>query len=62
MDTARDMTHHRPYKDAWSNDDAFKLLQEMSGKQLDANCVKALLSQQAEVEEIQRRFHEDRYG
>lgn len=56
------LTSKRPYKEAWSNDEAFTLLQEISGKQLDPDCVAALLSQQAQIEEIQHRFHEDRYG
>ncbi len=56
------LTSRRPYKEAWSNAEAFTLLREISGKQLDPDCVAALLSQQAQVEEIQQRFHEDRYG
>lgn len=56
------LTSRRPYKEAWSNDEAFALLQEMSGKQLDPDCVHALLSQQSQIDAIQQQFHEDRYG
>ena len=56
------LTSRRPYKEAWSNEDAFKLLQEMSGKQLDPGCVVAFLQQREEIEEIQRLFKEDPLG
>lgn len=56
------LTSRRPYKAAWSNEDAFALLREMAGKQLDPDCVAAFLGQSAQVEEIQRQFSEDPYG
>lgn len=56
------LTSRRPYKEAWSNDDAFKLLQEMSGKQLDPDCVGAFLQNITQVEEIQQLFAEDPMG
>jgi HD-GYP domain-containing protein (c-di-GMP phosphodiesterase class II) len=56
------LTSRRPYKKAWSNSDAITLLREMAGKELDAECVKALLSQLPEIEEIQSHFSEDRLG
>jgi len=52
------LTSRRPYKDAWSNDEAFAMLQRLAGKKLDAECVQAMLAQRAAVEEIQAKFME----
>ncbi|NNG14328.1 MAG: HD domain-containing protein [Gammaproteobacteria bacterium] len=52
------LTSKRPYKEAWSNQDAFNLLQELSGEELDAACVNALIENKDEVIEIQRQFQE----
>jgi HD-GYP domain-containing protein (c-di-GMP phosphodiesterase class II) len=56
------LTSRRPYKRAWSNPEAFAVLQQMAGIKLDPECVQALLDHAAEVDEIQRRFGEDPYG
>jgi HD-GYP domain-containing protein (c-di-GMP phosphodiesterase class II) len=56
------LTSERPYKKAWSNDEAYTKLQEMSGKQFDPECVQALLANKEEIEEIQRSFMENDYG
>lgn len=56
------LTSKRPYKVAWSNEDAFARLRELSGIKFDSECVDALISHAREVEEIQRAFHEDRFG
>ena len=56
------LTSRRPYKDAWTNDEAFAALQRMAGETLDAECVAALISRRAEVERIQAQFAEDRIG
>ncbi len=56
------LTSRRPYKEAWSNEDAFTLLREMAGKQLDPDCVAAFLGQQPQIEEIQRLFQENPLG
>jgi HD-GYP domain-containing protein (c-di-GMP phosphodiesterase class II) len=56
------LTSSRPYKEAWGNADAFAKLRELSGVQLDAACVEALLSQPQEIEGIQYLFTEDRLG
>jgi HD-GYP domain-containing protein (c-di-GMP phosphodiesterase class II) len=56
------LTSHRPYKEAWSNEEAITMMRQMAGKQLDAKCVEALLSQRPQIEEIQRMFHEDHLG
>lgn len=56
------LTSHRSYKEAWSNQDAFKLLQKLSGEELDAACVNALIENEAEVIEIQHHFQENIFG
>jgi HD-GYP domain-containing protein (c-di-GMP phosphodiesterase class II) len=53
------LTSERPYKHAWSNEEAFGLLRKLSKDILDASCVEALLSNKKEVLEIQRRFQDD---
>ena len=56
------LTSRRPYKDAWSNDDAFQRLLFLSDIKLDRKCVEALLKNRSEVEEIQRQFKEDLFA
>ena len=56
------LTSERPYKKAWSNEEAYKKLKEMSGKQFDPQCVEALLNNKDEIEAIQRTFMENDYG
>jgi HD-GYP domain-containing protein (c-di-GMP phosphodiesterase class II) len=56
------LTSRRPYKQAWSNDEAFATLQKMAGEKLDRDCVEALLAQRAEVERIQRTYQENEFG
>jgi HD-GYP domain-containing protein (c-di-GMP phosphodiesterase class II) len=56
------LTSKRPYKEAWSNADAFEMLKSLAGEKLDQECVDALIKNQAEVETIQQTFHEDIYG
>lgn len=56
------LTSRRPYKNAWTNDEAFAMLQHMAGETLDAECVEALTSQRKEIERIQKRFSEDHIG
>lgn len=50
------LTTKRPYKRAWSNDDAFRFLDELTGKKFDADCVEALSSNRGQVETIQQQF------
>lgn len=52
------LTSSRPYKEAWSNDDAFAFLHKMSGIKFDPDCVAALVDHRERVEEIQRRYSE----
>jgi len=56
------LTSRRPYKDAWTNDEAFATLQRMAGEALDAECVAALARGREEVERIQAQFREDPVG
>ena len=56
------LTSRRSYKERWSNDEAFTMLQRMAGSQIDQHCVEALMAQRREVEDIQTRFKEDPYG
>ena len=56
------LTSARPYKQAWSNDDAIAELQRLAGEQLDRACVEALVQNLEQVEQIQQRFREDYFG
>lgn len=56
------LTSRRPYKEPWSNDVAFTLLNQMAGTQLDAECVQALIDNEPEIERIQEQFREDLLG
>lgn len=56
------LTSERPYKKAWSNDDAFEALAEMAGEKLDQDCVDALLSHREEIEKIQRQFKDNMFS
>lgn len=56
------LTSRRPYKMAWSVDDAFTLLRQLAGKKLDEHCVNAIIDNRAKIEEIQQRFQENRIG
>lgn len=56
------LTSRRPYKDAWTNDDAFALLNRMAGEKLDGECVNALVESREEVERIQQHFQENPLG
>jgi two-component system response regulator RpfG len=46
----------RPYKRAWSSDEALQYISEQSGKLFDPACVAALLKSRERLEEICRRF------
>jgi HD-GYP domain-containing protein (c-di-GMP phosphodiesterase class II) len=56
------LTSKRPYKEAWSNERAIEMLEELAGEQLDKDCVAALLENMQKVELIQQRFIENEYG
>lgn len=56
------LTSERPYKKAWSNEQAFQELFRLSDIELDQKCVDALFEKRAEVEEVQTLFSEDPIG
>jgi len=56
------LTSRRPYKPAWSNDDAFAMLRQLSGKKLDEHCVSALIDNREIIEAIQLQFRENVIG
>lgn len=56
------LTSRRPYKPAWSNDDAFVLLRQLAGTKLDPHCVNALIDNRDKLEEIQQLFQENVIG
>jgi HD-GYP domain-containing protein (c-di-GMP phosphodiesterase class II) len=56
------LTSTRPYKEAWTNDQAFEYLQTLAGIKFDRDCVNALVDSRKEVEGIQKKFREDELG
>ncbi len=50
------LTSKRPYKIAWDNNEAFAMLQKLSGEKLDNDCVTALVESHDEIKSIQQRF------
>ncbi|HEY9079053.1 HD-GYP domain-containing protein [Magnetovibrio sp.] len=56
------LTSARPYKKAWSNDEAFAFLNAKTSTIFDPECVAALARRRDQVEAIQKRFQEDVFG
>lgn len=56
------LTSHRPYKTAWTNEEAFAMLRQLAGRQLDPDCVEALVQNAGRVEGIQKRFRENPFA
>lgn len=56
------LTSERPYKRAWSQDDARDFLRENAGEHFDPACVEAFLSAWDEVIDIHMRFCDERGG
>ena len=56
------LTSRRPYKEPWTNDQAFEKLRELAGTKLDPDCVQILTERRAEVENIQNWFRQDLLG
>jgi len=56
------LTSRRPYKEAWSNDDAYQYLIENADSRFDRDCVAALVKHRDEIERIQAQFAEDGRG
>jgi hypothetical protein len=48
------LTSRRPYKEPWSENDAFRYLEEGKGKQFDPACVAVFLSRSGEASSIRR--------
>lgn len=53
------LTSRRPYKRAWANNEALKMLAELANSELDRDCVEALVVNRNKIEEIQSRFQEE---
>lgn len=56
------LTSRRPYKPAWSNDDAIVMLHQLAGRKLDVHCVNALVENRDKIEAIQQQFQENTIG
>jgi HD-GYP domain-containing protein (c-di-GMP phosphodiesterase class II) len=52
------LTSRRPYKAAWSNQEAWDTLRELAGSKLDAECAAVLIDRRDKVAEIQQRFRD----
>ena len=52
------LTSVRPYKPAWSNEEAFAWLRKLAHSKFDAQCVEALVANAAKVAEVQARFRD----
>jgi HD-GYP domain-containing protein (c-di-GMP phosphodiesterase class II) len=55
------LTSERPYKQAWSNEQALQALNKLAGEKLDKECVDALINNMEEVRNIQELFKENLY-
>ncbi|WP_297312224.1 HD domain-containing phosphohydrolase [Neptuniibacter sp.] len=53
------LTSVRPYKPAWSNDDAFTELRKLTTWKLDKRFVSALEKHRLSVEEVQQQFKDE---
>lgn len=56
------LTSERPYKSAWSNQEAFAYLKKEAGGQFDPQLVAAFCACEAELLDIQQRFAEQQQG
>jgi HD-GYP domain-containing protein (c-di-GMP phosphodiesterase class II) len=56
------LTSDRPYKETWSQEEAFGFLVERKGTRFDPACVAALMDQAPEVASIRQRFREGAAG
>lgn len=53
------LTSRRVYKAAWTNEEAFAVLQKMSNAKLDRDCVNALINNLDKVIAIQQQFRDE---
>jgi HD-GYP domain-containing protein (c-di-GMP phosphodiesterase class II) len=56
------MTSRRPYKRAWSNDEALEAMAEQAGTKLDPRCLLALRQRRTDLAAIQQAFDENMFG
>jgi HD-GYP domain-containing protein (c-di-GMP phosphodiesterase class II) len=56
------LTSDRPYKETWSQEEAFGFLMERRGTRFDAACVEALEGSAVEVTSTRQRFREEAAG
>jgi len=56
------LTSVRCYKEAWDNEEAISTLKDLAGKELDEDCVDALVQNMEKVVEVQKQFLEDDFG
>lgn len=52
------LTSERPYKKAWTNDEAINFISEQSGKHFDPQCVAAFKAQLGKIAQIQKQFND----
>ena len=55
------LTSVRPYKEAWTIEDAFAELKKLAGSKLDADCVNALINNKQNILRIQEKFKDKEY-
>lgn len=53
------LTSRRPYKLAWSREDAFAYLNERSGTKFDSSCCEALATRVEQAEDVRHRFQDE---
>jgi HD-GYP domain-containing protein (c-di-GMP phosphodiesterase class II) len=53
------LSNWRPYRKAWSIDEALETIQQLSGEKLDEACVEVLVDRLDEVRRIHKAFNED---
>ena len=56
------LTSKRPYKQAWTTEDAFETLKQLTADELDIDCVNALINNTQEIKLIQDSFKDNFYG
>lgn len=52
------LTSRRPYKQAWRNNGALTMLEQLSGDKLGPDCVRELIERREEMAAFQRQFSE----
>lgn len=53
------LTTRRTYKEAWSNEEAFAMLQRLADNKLDRDCVEVLLKNKEKIVAVQQRFRDE---